>query len=329
MSQFGGAAPASSRSGRQGRPAARLHKLNAAEGEGDAAAPAAASGSNATFYIGILWFMIQLIIGVGNDVIMKYVGGNLQVAQVVFLRFFFATLSMLPVIAISGPASFKTQRIPLHIARSFLLAAGIGLYCQGLQVAPIAVVTTLNFTIPMFTLILSRVFLKETVALSRWIATLGGFVGVTVVLQPWSMLSFDPRWSVILLSASMFACLDVMNKFFVDKESFWSMIFYTALFTALICAYPAYMCWAPVTTTQLGLLALLGGGANALLFALLKAFSMVDASALAPFRYAELILSALVGWMFFAEVPAMSTLLGALVIIPSTLLVIWKGSGEE
>jgi drug/metabolite transporter (DMT)-like permease len=126
-----------------------------------------------------------------------------------------------------------------------------------------------------------------------------------------------------LLSASAFASLDVLNKVFVGKESFWAMIFYTALFTTLIAAVPAARSWVAVSGAQLGLLAVLGAGANLLLYFLLKSFSLVDASALAPFRYTELMWSAAVGWLFFAEVPAITTLLGAAVIIPSTLYVVW------
>lgn len=72
----------------------------------------------------------------------------------------------------------------------------------------------------------------------------------------------------------------------MGKESFWAMIFYTALFTTLICAYPAWMVWVAPSAMQCLMLAILGGGANGLLYCLLKSFSLVDASALAPFRCA-------------------------------------------
>lgn len=257
--------------------------------------------------------------------IMKYTGSTLGIAQVVFLRFAFATLTMLPVMLTSGSESFRTDRITLHIARSFMLAAGIALYCKGLSLAPIAVVTTLNFTIPLFTLVLARMFLSERVDITRWAGTILGFVGVTIVVQPWGAF-FNPMWLVVLLSASMFACLDVLNKVFVGKESFWAMIFYTALFTTMIAAYPAYLSWVQPTPLQIGLLAVLGAGANLLLYCLLKSFSLVDASALAPFRYTELLWSAAIGAILFSEIPARSTLLGAMVIIPSTMYVVWAES---
>ena len=276
-----------------------------------------------TFLLGIAWFFAHQLIGVGNDVIMKFTGQNLGVAQVVFLRFLFATLTMVPVMVAGGKEAWQTDRVPLHIARSALLAGGIFLYVKGLTIAPIAVVTTLNFTIPLFTLVLARVFLKEKVDATRWIGTLVGFAGVMVVMQPGGAV-FNPMWLVVLLSAAMFASLDVLNKVFVGKESFWAMIFYTAFFTTCIVAYPALSAWVPPTVTQYGLMACLGAGANALLYCLLKSFSMVDASALAPFRYTELILSATVGFFLFGEVPASTTLLGALIIVPSTLYVVWK-----
>lgn len=274
------------------------------------------------FIVGIMWFFAHQLVGVGNDVIMKYTGQNMSVAQVVFLRFLFATITMLPVMFASGVESFKTDRVPLHIARSALLAGGIFMYVKGLTIAPIAMVTTLNFTIPLFTLVLAALVLKEKVDATRWIGTLVGFAGVMVVVQP-GAATFNPMYLIILLSALMFACLDVLNKVFVGKESFWAMIFYTALFTTLICAIPAFGAWVAPTGMQLLLLALLGGGANALLYCLLKSFSLVDASALAPFRYTELIWSAAVGFLIFGEVPAMTTLYGALIIIPSTLYVVW------
>ena len=284
------------------------------------------------FVTGVLWFFAHQIIGVGNDVIMKYTGSTLGVAQVVFLRFAFATITMVPLMLSSGQGAFNTDRVPLHLARSLLLAAGIALYCKGLAIAPIAVVTTLNFTIPLFTLVLARIFLNESVDTSRWIGTLAGFICVLVVVQPGGA-AFNPLWFCVLISAAAFASLDVLNKVFVGKESFWAMIFYTALFTTVIAALPAFLTWVAPTAVQLVLLAILGAGANLLLFCLLKSFSLVDASALAPFRYAELIWSSALGAVLFAEFPTHSTLLGAAIIVPSTLYVVWaenqKGRGVQ
>lgn len=290
------------------------------EAEGDKAAEAVKS----SFALALVWYLLHQVVGVGNDVIMKYVGTSMHTAQVVFLRFAFASLSMLPFM-LANPSTFKTDRVPLHVARSVILLAAIGLYVYGLSIAPIAVVTTLNFTIPIFTLLLASAFLSEKVDVGRWVATFAGFAGVAIVLRP-SGGAVDPRWLSVLGSAFMFAGLDVLNKVFVGKESFWAMIFYTAAITAALAAFPAYTVWVQPTLGQCGLLAVLGAGANALLFCLLKSFSLVDVSALAPFRYLELLLSALVGFLVFAEVPAATTVGGALAIVPATAYITWSES---
>ena len=283
---------------------------------------AAASAAAAPFAVALLWYLAHQIVGVGNDVIMKFVGTSLHAAQVVFLRFAFAALSMLPFM-IANPSTFKTDRVPLHVARSVILLGAIGLYVYGLSIAPIAAVTTLNFTIPIFTLLLAMMFLSEKVDAGRWLATAAGFAGVAMVLRP-SNAAFDPRWLSVLGSALLFAGLDVLNKVFIGKESFWARIFYTAAITAILAAVPAALVWTAPTAMQLGLLIVLGGGANLLLFCLLKAFSLVDVSALAPYRYLELLLSILVGYIFFAEIPATSTIAGALAIVPATAFITWK-----
>lgn len=274
------------------------------------------------YVIGVGWFILSLVISVTNDVFQKYLGDNLHAYQIVFMRFFFGCITLLPFMFYFGGKSFYTSRIGLHVVRGALLFAGIALWCYGLVIAPITVATTLNFTIPLFILILAIPFLGERVGFSRWAATIVGFLGVIFVLEP-TKLDFNPYTALLLLSAFLFATLDVINKKYVVKETMLAMLFYTALFTMLIGALPAYYHWQPMTSVQLGVLALLGCGANLILYCLLKGFSAVDASALAPFRYIELLFSAACGFLIFGEVPTQGTLIGAAIIIPSTFFVVY------
>ena len=68
----------------------------------------------------------------------------------------------------------------------------------------------------------------------------------------------------------------------------------------------------------------LGIGANLILYCLLRAFKLIDASAVAPYRYTELIFSVLVGYYFFGENIDNNVAIGALVIIVATLFVIYE-----
>ena len=107
-----------------------------------------------------------------------------------------------------------------------------------------------------------------------------------------------------------------------------SMLFYSAIVTAMLALPFASQYWLTPTSRELFLLFILGASANLILFFLLKAFALTDATALAPYRYLELILSALIAYMVFKEVPTGATIYGAVVIIPATLFIIYSEKKE-
>jgi S-adenosylmethionine uptake transporter len=260
-----------------------------------------------------------------NDVITKHLseGNNLHSFEVSFFRFFFSTITLIPFMVYYGKASFTTSKPLVHFCRGLLLFFGIAMWCYGLQAVPLSVATIVSFTIPLFVLVLAAIFLKERASWQIWGATIVGFIGVVVILGP-NDLKFQAMTLLLLGSAFMFAMLDIINKKFIIQETMLSMLFYSALVTTLLSFIPSMMVWKMPTLYQLTLLFILGAGANAILFCILKAFAKVDASTLAPFRYLELILSASFGLIIFNEIPFKSTIIGALIIIPSTLFVVWS-----
>jgi len=273
------------------------------------------------------WTTLAFFISAGNDGLAKLLGSRLHPIEVTFLRFLFSAGILLPIGLWKGWHIFHTQRPWLHIIRGCLLFGGITLWCHGLNHVPLSLATTLNFTIPIFTLILAKIFLQEEVNSAKWTATLVGFLGVFIVLHPKG--DFQIEALGLLLASGMFASLDIINKKFVIQESIVAMLFWGSLATALLGGIGSYTIWETPSTTELILFLLLGIGANGILFFLLKGFRLADASALAPFRYIELLFSISVGWLFFHEVPSVWTLLGAAVIIPSTLLLVRRSSQSD
>lgn len=272
------------------------------------------------YLIGISWFVLSLFISCINDVIVKYVAYTLHPFEVAFFRFLFGTLSLLPVMLYYGSKSFSTSRPMIHILRGAILFIAISIWCSGLNIVPIVSATLLTFTIPLFILILAPIFLGEKVKLELWILTVVGFIGVMVIFQPTSA-DFNPQSLIMLGSAFLFALLDIINKKFVVKESMLSMLFYSAIVTTLLGFIPALYYWQNPTVHDLILMFCLGAGSNLILFCLLKGFALVAVSEVAPYRYLEVIFSALFGYIIFIEIPGFYTYLGALIIIPATLLI--------
>jgi S-adenosylmethionine uptake transporter len=278
---------------------------------------------NKKYFIGISWFILSLVSSVTNDLITKYTGMRLPVYEVTFLRFLFSTLTLIPFIFYAGKDSLKSERPLIHIFRGALFFFGITIWTHGLVVAHITTATLVSFTIPLFTLVLAVFFLNENIIWQRWVATILGFFGILIIIEPHAA-DFNPWVLVLILAALMFASLDIINKKYVIKETMLSMLFYSALTTTTLSIIPAINCWVSPTIEELLLFLVLGASANLILFFILKAFSIVDATAVAPYRYLELILSASFGYLLFNEVPKTSTWLGAMIVIPATLFVTYS-----
>lgn len=275
------------------------------------------------YFIGISWFILSLVSSVLNDVISKYTGMRLHSFQVAFFRFGFGALTLIPFIIYYGPSTLKSSNPMVHVARGVLLFLGMTAWTYGLTIAPVSTATVLSFSIPLFVLVMAVFFLNENIIWQRWLVTIVGFLGILVTLKPHAD-DFNPHVLVFVLAAMAFATLDIINKKFIIQESMISMLFYSAIITALLSIPPALHYWQTPTTHELILMFILGASSNIILFLILKAFALVDATAVAPYRYLELVISVIFGYILFGEIPDSSTWYGAAILIPSTLFIIYS-----
>lgn len=278
---------------------------------------------NKTYFIGIGWFILSLLSSSLNDIISKYVGIRLHSVEIAFFRFFLGALTLIPFVFYSGINTLKTSNPIVHFMRGFLLFLGMTSWTYGVTISQVSTATMISFTVPLFVLVLAVFFLNENITWQRWVATIVGFIGIIVTLKPHES-DFNPQVLVFVFASLSFAMLDIINKKFIVKESMISMLFYSAIVTALLSIVPASLVWVTPTINELILLLILGASSNLILFFILKAFSLVDATAVAPYRYLELLISATVGYIIFGDIPGTSTWYGALIVIPSTLFIVYS-----
>ncbi len=270
------------------------------------------------YFQGVFWALMTALVAVLNDVITKFVGTRLDGLEISFFRFFFSMMTVLPFMLTKGAADFKTTRPMLHLVRALLGVAAIGLYIYSLILLPLAEVVVFSFTQPLFFLPVALIFLGEKVPLRRWIAAGIGFVGICILIRPGTP-SFNPYTVVPMISALMFAILDMLAKKMVIKESTKTLLFYFALGTTVASLGPALWVWKSPTGLELFWMFCLGAGANLIQVCLFKALSATQASRIAPFRYTELLFSIIFGYVFFNEIPSGYVLGGAALIIASTV----------
>jgi S-adenosylmethionine uptake transporter len=263
----------------------------------------------------------MMLVSCANDVIVKFMGQRLDTLQVLFCRFFFSLLTLLPFVVAKGTQVFRTKQIGFNIARGILGATSFFLYIYSVMTLPLVEVVTILWTIPLFAIILSTLLLNEIVSPMQLLATLAGFFGLSAITLYDSNSTFSLKLAYLapIASSLLFALQDVMIKRIVNRESRTTMLLYFALVTSGLTLVPALMVWVPLTSRECCLLFILGIGGNAIQYLIFKAFCATSLSALAPFRYLEFLFSAFFAFLFFGEIPGVNVFLGAAILVPCTL----------
>lgn len=243
---------------------------------------------------------------------------ELSAIQIAFFRNLFAFLFMLPWAFKLGTASLKTRRLGMHFLRAVVGLAGMLCWFISVALLPLADAVALNFTAPLFVTIGAALFLGETVRARRWTATAIGFVGTVVILRPGfgsvSALSLLP-----VIAAGFMAVSTLLVKSLARSESPGTVVLYMNLFMTPISLIPALWVWRWPSVYVLGLMVALGLIAAVAHIALTRSYVKADASAVQPFDYTRLPFVALLGYVFFAEVPDRWLWAGAALIIGAAI----------
>jgi len=269
---------------------------------------------------GALWMIAS---GVGFSVMavgIKLLGHRLDSFQIGFFRVVIGFLAILPFVAGGGLARLRTRHAGVHFVRAvFGLTA---MYCSYYAIArmPLADYTGLSFTKPLFAMLLAIAILGETVRWRRWTATIVGFLGVLVMVQPGAG-TFQPASLAALTDSFSVAFLVTLVKRLPATETPLTMLFYFGLFATILSIGPAIYSWQWPTAFEWMLLIGVGVlGALSQMF-WIRAFRAGEASAVAPFDYLRLPMAATVGFLGFSELPTIWTFVGAAVIVASTLYI--------
>jgi drug/metabolite transporter (DMT)-like permease len=269
---------------------------------------------------GALWMVAS---GVGFSVMavgIKLLGHRLDSFQIAFFRVLIGFLAILPFVASVPLAQLKTRHLHVHVVRGFFGLAAM--YCSYYAIAriPLADYTALSFTKPLFATVLAVLILGEIVRWRRWTATILGFVGVLVMVQPGAG-TFQPAALAALADAFSIALLITLVKRLPAHETPLGMLFYFGIFATALSIGPAIYFWQWPTFYEWTLLIGVGVlGALSQSF-WIRSFRAGEASVVAPFDYLRLPIAATIGFIAFSELPSLWTFIGAGVIVGSTLYI--------
>ncbi|MGR6839293.1 DMT family transporter [Aliivibrio wodanis] len=257
--------------------------------------------------------------------IAQYVSMNfgLPSTMVALVQYGIALIVILPYLRTLGLRnSLRTEHFGMHALRVFLSVIGIQLWLWALAYpVPIWQGIALLMTSPLFATIGSGLFLKEKVGAARWCATLAGFAGAMIILEPWAD-SFT--WATLLpVGAAFFwACYSLMVKKMSANDSPSTMVVYLLVLITPFNILLALPDWQTPSGMNVWLL-LFGAGVMTALaqWAIVKAYAVADASFVQPFDHAKLPLNVLAGWVVFGWAPPGRLWLGAAIIIASVAFI--------
>ncbi|MFH5775087.1 DMT family transporter [Paracoccus sp. NGMCC 1.201697] len=267
-----------------------------------------------------------VVLFAGQDTTAKWLlVSGLATMQVAFVRYAVHLVATLAAtVPRRGWGVLRSVNPRLQLLRSLALLGSTALNFVALSVLPLTTVTAIMFASPVLVTLLAVPVLGEKVGVAQFIAILLGFLGVLVVVSPWQA-GFHPA---ILYSLGACLCTSVyfiLSRMLAAESTATQQIWASGIATISLAPF-ALMQWQQphdwLTVVLMVLIGVIGASSHSLVT---LAHRIADASVLAPVVYLQLLFASVAGYLVFGQVPGVSTLLGAVVIISGGALLWLSG----
>ncbi len=249
------------------------------------------------------------------------------VFEIAFFRNLFGLLALLPVLLWPALRSgrpgaalrktLQTKQLPRYLVRCLIGVVSMYFGFWSIANLPLSQAIALAYSSPIFVTIAAVLMLGEKVRLRRWMAVLAGFIGVIVIVRPWSH-AFTMGSLVAVSAAVITAVVAIQIKQLSREDGADTIVLWTYLFWVPLSLLPALFVWHPpqgATWVWLGLSGVLGT-AGQLLWT--RALKIGEVSALTPISFVQLVIVTIAGWLWFGESLDRWTGIGAAIIFSAT-----------
>ena len=254
------------------------------------------------------------------DVIVKW-SVDYPIGQVLFFRGFFGIVFYFFIIPRNRLHNFYvTKRAGLHFLRCFSGLVALVAIFIALRSLPLATVVSISFAAPIFTTIFSIFLLHEKVGMYRWLAVLIGFIGILVITEPGiSSLNIYYIFPIIFCLGLSYVAIAIRQL--SSTEPVWLISFYFSLSITLLSFLTIPYGWVMPDFKDfliLSMIGIFGGVANLWLG---QSYKYSEVSLVTPLKYLALLFAIMFGYFIWNEIPTIKTLLGALLVIISTMII--------
>ena len=256
---------------------------------------------------------------------MKHVGAAIPLIEILMIRQIIMSLVIVAIAGSALPLLMRTTRPGLQITRGLITLASMLCGFSAVIHIPLAQATAIGFSQVFFVTIAAVLVLKEKVDSRRWIATIIGFAGVMIMLDP--AASGLNIYALASIAGALFgAGVTVSVRMLASTERTETILLYQGIVLMAVLAVPCWWFWTQPSPEQWFWLVVLSLFGTAGQWLLTRAYQVGEAAALAPLDFTRLILSCFTGFVFFAEIPALTTGIGAAIVIGATLYTIRKNA---
>jgi drug/metabolite transporter (DMT)-like permease len=283
---------------------------------------------------GIFFKILSVALFIAMATCIKSVADHVPPGETVFFRSFFAIPVILIWLASKGELmnGLKTGNPMGHLWRGLIGTSAMGLGFTALGLLPLPEVTAIGYAAPVLTVIFAAMFLGERIRILRLSAVVLGLIGVVVIVSPrLTVLSVETAdqmqtiGAVLMLMGAVLAALaQVFVRKLVNTERTAPIVFYFSITASLLSLLTFYFGWVMPTPREAVLLVLAGilGGLGQIL--LTTSYRFAETSVIAPFEYTSMLLALMIGYWVFEEIPTMTTLMGASLVIAAGLIIIYR-----
>ncbi len=269
---------------------------------------------------GALWLVAGGFIFTSTSAMIRLLSTQIESVQTAFFRAVISVILLLPMIAAGRVKPWESKRITGHFWRTLMGTLSMVLGFYAVSLLPLADATAIAFSQPLFSVVVAALIAGEKVRWRRWSATIVGFVGVLIMVQPGEG-SLQLGALVALANAASVAISILLVKRLSGTETPLMILTQFALFSTVFLTLPAIWVWrwpdlwGWVLAVGVALTATVGQ------YFWVQAFKAGEMSAVAPFEYLRLPFAVFVGWLIWGEMPVIWTYVGAAIVIASALYI--------
>lgn len=251
--------------------------------------------------------------------IVRGLDGGVHPFVIAFFRAAFGALAVLPLVLLRPGLLRTTFSLRQHALRAGLKLVALIAFFAAFARGPLTDVTAIAFTSPILVVLGAALLLGERLGALKLVAIATGFAGAVVILGP-TGTGLTLAMGFALIGAVMQSVIQLMLKSMSSGDKTATLVVWNLFLTVPMAAVLAAFVWTTPTLNQLGLLSVQGVFGAACMALMTHAFSLADASIVAPVDFLRLPLIALMGYLLFAETARVSTWVGGGMICAAALM---------